>query len=140
MRLSWLQAIELADVIGRGKWAIECFDDECWGSPAMVVSVSAAAVNSNPCDAMRMVGVRHRASEALQKPLLHETAGHEFRLWIFDPVCSRAAERKHGNERTEPHLGRRQMGRFASCVVCSLVICCIECAARNSLGRAWSWP
>ena len=27
-RLSWLQAIELADVIGRGKWAIECFDDD----------------------------------------------------------------------------------------------------------------
>jgi hypothetical protein len=26
--LSWLQAIELADVIGRGKWAIECFDDD----------------------------------------------------------------------------------------------------------------
>src|SRR5262245_49111717 len=26
---------------------------------------------------MRMVGVRHRASEALQKPLLHETAGQE---------------------------------------------------------------
>ena len=27
-RLSRLQAIELADVIGRGKWAIECFDDD----------------------------------------------------------------------------------------------------------------
>ena len=26
--MSWLQAIELADVIGRGKWAIECFDDD----------------------------------------------------------------------------------------------------------------
>ena len=26
--LPWLQAIELADVIGRGKWAIECFDDD----------------------------------------------------------------------------------------------------------------
>jgi hypothetical protein len=51
---------------------------------------------------MRMVGVRHLASEALQKPLLHETAGHECRLWIFDPVCSRAAERKH--ERNAPSL------------------------------------
>src|SRR5262245_65613281 len=27
-RLSWLQAIELADVIGRGKWAIDFFDDD----------------------------------------------------------------------------------------------------------------
>jgi len=26
--LSWLQAVELAGVIGRGKWAIECFDDD----------------------------------------------------------------------------------------------------------------
>ena len=43
---------------------------------------------------MSMVEVRHRASEALQKPSMHETAGHESRLWIFDPVSSRAVERK----------------------------------------------
>jgi hypothetical protein len=43
---------------------------------------------------MSMVEVRHRASEALQKPSLHETARHESRLWIFDPVSSRAAKRK----------------------------------------------
>jgi hypothetical protein len=30
----------------------------------------------------------------LQKPSMHETAGHESRLWIFDPVSSRALERK----------------------------------------------
>jgi hypothetical protein len=40
---------------------------------------------------MSMVEVRHRASEALQKPSLHETAKHESRLWIFG---SRAAEKK----------------------------------------------
>jgi hypothetical protein len=39
---------------------------------------------------MSMVEVRHRASEASQKPSIHETAGHESRLWIFDPVSSRA--------------------------------------------------
>ena len=44
---------------------------------------------------MRMVEVRHRASEALQKPSMHETAGHESRLWIFDPVSGRAADKKH---------------------------------------------
>jgi hypothetical protein len=44
---------------------------------------------------MSMVEVRHRASEALQKPSMHETAGHESRLWIFDRVSSRAAYRKH---------------------------------------------
>ena len=43
---------------------------------------------------MSMVEVGHRASEALQKPSLHETAGHESRLWIFDLVSGRAAERK----------------------------------------------
>jgi hypothetical protein len=35
---------------------------------------------------MSMLEVRHRAPEALQKPSMHETAGHESRLWIFDPV------------------------------------------------------
>ena len=43
---------------------------------------------------MSMVEVRHRASEALQKPSMHETAGYESRLWIFDQVSSGAAERK----------------------------------------------
>jgi hypothetical protein len=43
---------------------------------------------------MSMVEVRHRASEALQKPSMHETAGHKSRLWIFDQVSSGAAERK----------------------------------------------
>ena len=43
---------------------------------------------------MSIVEVRHRASEALQKPSMHETARHESKLWIFDPVSSRAAERK----------------------------------------------
>ena len=41
---------------------------------------------------MSMVEVRHRGSEALQKPSLHETAGHKSRLWIFDQVSSGAAE------------------------------------------------
>src|SRR5262249_47313981 len=41
---------------------------------------------------MSMVEVRHRASEALQKPSMHETAGHKSRLWIFDQVSSGAAE------------------------------------------------
>src|SRR5215510_5068711 len=43
----------------------------------------------------RMVGDRHRVSEALHKPLFLDSAAHEFTLCIFDPVCSRAAERKH---------------------------------------------
>ena len=43
---------------------------------------------------MSMVEVRHRASEALQKPSMHEMAGHKSRLWIFDQVSSGAAERK----------------------------------------------
>ena len=71
---------------------------------------------------MSMVEVRHRASEALQKPSMHETAKHESRLWIFDPVSSRATERKQETKRSEPLWGRRQIGCFASCVVCSLVI------------------
>jgi hypothetical protein len=43
---------------------------------------------------MSMVEVRHRASEALQKPSMHETAGYQSRLWIFEQVSSGAAERK----------------------------------------------
>src|SRR5215831_6750405 len=64
---------------------------------------------------MSMVEVRHRASGALQKPALHETAGSESRLWIFDLVSSGAAERKA--ETSAPSLsgGRGQIGRFASC-------------------------
>jgi hypothetical protein len=34
--------------------------------------------------------------EALQKPLLHETAGDETRLWIFDQIDSRGVEGKQG--------------------------------------------
>src|SRR5262245_10211908 len=71
---------------------------------------------------MSTVEVRHRASEALQKPSMHETARHESRLWIFDPVSSRAAERKQEAKRSEPLWGRRQIGCLASCVVCSSVI------------------
>ena len=43
---------------------------------------------------MSIVEVKQRGSEALQKPSMHETAGHESRLWIFDPVSSRAVESK----------------------------------------------
>src|SRR5262249_51374035 len=45
---------------------------------------------------------------------LHETAGSESRLWIFDLVSRGAAERKA--ETSAPSLsgGRGQIGRFAS--------------------------
>jgi hypothetical protein len=85
---------------------------------------------------MRMVEVRHRASEALQKPSMHETAGHESRLWIFDPVSSRAAERKQ--ETNAPSLSGDdgKIGRFASWVVCSLVIVLHRSRSREQPGRS----
>ncbi len=67
---------------------------------------------------MRMVEVRHRASEALQKPSMHETAGHGSRLWIFDPVSGRAADKKHETNAPslsgdDGKLGVLQAGWFA---------------------------
>src|SRR5262252_3939809 len=87
---------------------------------------------------MRMVEVRHRASEALQKPSMHETAGHESRLWIFDPVSSRAAEREQ--ERNGPSLSwdDGKLGVLQAAWFAHRWFCWIEAAARNSLGRAWS--
>jgi hypothetical protein len=73
---------------------------------------------------MSMVEVRHRASEALQKPLLHETARHEWRLWIFDPVSSRAAKRKQ--ETNAPSLsgdGGAPAGRVHRAVPSKTVRC-----------------
>ena len=43
---------------------------------------------------MSIAEVKQRASEALQKPSMHETAGYQSRLWLFEQVSSGAAERK----------------------------------------------
>src|SRR5262249_57885133 len=67
------------------------------------------------CDAMSMVEVRHRASEALQKPSLHETAGDEFRLWRFDRVGCRCFERRQGADVW------RVGGKFGVCGRCGLL-------------------
>src|SRR5262249_62280798 len=89
---------------------------------------------------MSMVEVRHRASEALQKPSMHETAGHESRLWIFDPVSGRAADKKH--ETNAPSLSGDdgQIGRFASWVVCSLVIVLHRVRSTEPPGRSMVVP
>ena len=86
---------------------------------------------------MSIVEVRHRASEALQKPLLHETAGHESRLWIFDPDLV-AAQLRGKQETNAPSClwGRRQIGRFASWVVCSLVILLHRSRSTERLGQS----
>src|SRR5262249_50149310 len=58
---------------------------------------------------MSMVEVRHRASEALQKPSMHETAGHKSRLWIFDQGHSGFAPE---NLTTLPHLSISSAASF----------------------------
>ena len=67
---------------------------------------------------MSMVEVRHRASEALQKPSMHETAGYQSRLWLFEQVSSGAAERKQetnapSRSGDEGKLGILQAAGFA---------------------------
>src|SRR5262249_5929720 len=69
---------------------------------------------------MSMVEVRHRASGALQKPALHETAGSESRLWIFDLVSSGAAERKA--ETSAPSLSGGTRANWAFCKLSGLLI------------------
>jgi len=54
----------------------------------------------------------------VQKPSMHETAGHESRLWIFDPVSGRAADKKHETNAPslsgdDGKLGVLQAGWFA---------------------------
>jgi hypothetical protein len=68
-RLFWLQAIELADVIGRGKWAIECLDDDHAATAALarwrfVVGggrVRVIAVGVRGSWRLRRCHIRHRA-------------------------------------------------------------------------------
>src|SRR5215472_1455907 len=83
---------------------------------------------------MSMVEVRHRASEALQKPSMHETAGHESRLWIFDQVSNGAAE--GSKKRTH----RAALGTSANWAFCKLLGLLIGdfVGSKPQAGTAWA--
>src|SRR5215831_10118986 len=85
---------------------------------------------------MSMVEVSHRASEALQKPSMHETAGHKSRLWIFDQVSS--ARLRGSKKRTH----RAALGTTANWAFCELRGLLIGdfVGSKPQAGTAWAEP
>src|SRR6516162_3568530 len=84
---------------------------------------------------MNMVETRHRASKALQKPSMHETAGYESRLWIFDQVSSGAAERK---QETNAPSRSGTTANWAFCKLCGLLIGDFV-GSKPQHGTAWAY-
>src|SRR5262245_65818144 len=82
---------------------------------------------------MSMVEVSHRASEALQKPSMHETAGHKSRLWIFDQVSS--ARLRGSKKRTH----RAALGTTANWAFCEIgrASCRERVESKAQAGTAW---
>jgi hypothetical protein len=92
------------------------------------------ALRGGFCDAMRMVEVGHGPSEALQKPSMHETAGHESSYGYLIQLV--AARLRGSKKRTQ----RASLGTTANWVFCKLGGLLIgDCAAsKPQHGTAWA--
>src|SRR6266566_5469108 len=86
------------------------------------------------CDAMRMVEVGHGPSEALQKPSMHETAGHESSYGYLIQLV--AARLRGSKKRTQ----RASLGTTANWVFCKLrgLLIGVLLHRSRSTGTAWA--
>jgi hypothetical protein len=83
---------------------------------------------------MRMVEVRHGPSEALQKPSMHETAGHES---SYGYLIQLVAARLRGSKKRTQRASRGTTANWVFCKLRGLLIGVLLHRSRST-GTAWA--